>query len=76
MKCQCCPHIETSQLTCTANQLAGFYMRATVARNGLSNIYLLVTQNFLKTNKTNIPNRYNASCVYVLEIKKCLPLLF
>ena len=29
------PHIETSQLTCTANQLTGFYMRATLAINGL-----------------------------------------
>ena len=26
----CCPHIETSQLICTANQLTGFYMRATL----------------------------------------------
>ena len=32
---QCCPHIETSQLICSANQLAGFYMRATLAINGL-----------------------------------------
>ena len=23
--CQCCPHLETSQLICTANQLTGFY---------------------------------------------------
>ena len=30
------PHIETSQLICTANQLTGFYMRATLACNGLS----------------------------------------
>ena len=29
------PHIETSQLICKANQLAGFYMRATLAFNGL-----------------------------------------
>ena len=35
IKCQCCPHIETSQLICTANQLAGFYMRITLALNGL-----------------------------------------
>ena len=35
IKCQCCPHIETSQLICTANQLTGFYMRATQALNGL-----------------------------------------
>ena len=31
IKCQCCPHIET-----TANQLTGFYIRATLALNGLS----------------------------------------
>ena len=36
MKCQCCSHIETSQLICTANQLTGFYMRATLAFNGLN----------------------------------------
>ena len=29
------PHIETSQLICTADQLTGFYMRATLAFNGL-----------------------------------------
>ena len=29
IKCQCCPHIE-------ANQLTGFYMRATLACNGLN----------------------------------------
>ena len=30
-KCQCCPHIETSQLICTENQLTGFYMRTALA---------------------------------------------
>ena len=34
-KCQCYPHVETSQLICTANQLTGFYMRATLTLNGL-----------------------------------------
>ena len=34
IKCQCCPHIETSQLVC-ANQLTGIYMRATLALHGL-----------------------------------------
>ena len=29
------PHIETSQLICCANQGTGFYMRATLAFNGL-----------------------------------------
>ena len=31
IKCQCSPDIETSQLICTANQLTGFYMGATLA---------------------------------------------
>ena len=30
------PYIETSQFVCTANQLAGFYMRATLALNELT----------------------------------------
>ena len=36
IKCQCCPHIKTSQLICTATQLACFYMRATLAFDGLN----------------------------------------
>ena len=36
IKYQCCPHIETSQLICTANQLTDFYMRAILALNGLN----------------------------------------
>ena len=28
-------HIETSQMICNANQLTGFYMRATLELNGL-----------------------------------------
>ena len=32
------PHIETSQLVCCVNQLTGFYMRATLAFNGLQKI--------------------------------------
>ena len=35
IKCQCCPHIETSQLIHTANQLTRFCMRATLAFNAL-----------------------------------------
>ena len=35
IKCQCCPHIETSQLICSAHQLTGFYMRETLTFNGL-----------------------------------------
>ena len=41
-----CPHIEPSQLICTANQLTGFYMRATLAFNGLNYLrYTLILQN-------------------------------
>ena len=32
-----CPHIETSQLICCANQLTDIYMGATLAFNGLTN---------------------------------------
>ena len=35
-KCQCCPYLETSQMICTVNQLAGFYMRVTLVFNGLN----------------------------------------
>ena len=34
-KYQCCPHIETSQLICSANHLTGFYMMETLAFNEL-----------------------------------------
>ena len=36
IKCQCCPHIETSQLICCANKLTGFYMGATMVFNWLT----------------------------------------
>ena len=36
IKCQCYPHIETSQLICIVNQLTGFFMRETLALNGLN----------------------------------------
>ena len=36
IKGQCCPHIENSQLICCANQLTGFYIRATLALNELN----------------------------------------
>ena len=51
MKCQCCPHIQTSQLICCATQLTGFYMRATLALNVLITIAIAVYHyeyNFLK----------------------------
>ena len=44
-KCQCCSHIEISQLICTAIQLTGFYMSATLVLNelkkhGIDNVYI------------------------------------
>ena len=44
IKCQCCSHIETSQLIFTTNQLTGFYMRATLAFIGLKLILVPDTQ--------------------------------
>ena len=38
IKCQCCPHTETSQLICCANHLTDFYMRTTLALNGLNKL--------------------------------------
>ena len=43
IKCQCCPHIESSQLICYANQLIGFYIRAALAFNTESNYYAWIT---------------------------------
>ena len=40
LKCQCCPHIKTSQLICTANQLTDFYMRSKLGLNGLIDLLL------------------------------------
>ena len=45
----CCPHIEISQLVCCANQLTGFYMRATLVFNGLTTYMLF----FLRKNGTH-----------------------
>ena len=36
IKCQSFPHIETSLLICTTNQLTGFYMKAILVFNGLN----------------------------------------
>ena len=56
MKCQCCPHKETSQLICRPNQLTGFYMRATPALDGLKGLWRVSKSNRFnqKHNKKNI----------------------
>ena len=53
-----CLRIETSQFIYTANQLTGFYMRATLARNGLSE---------LSTSYVNLD--WDFFLVYVLLLK-------
>ena len=57
IKCQYCPHIETSQLICTANQLTGFYMRATLAMNAI----LIAFTNF------GLINLFMHSCSIIFE---------
>ena len=56
IKCQCCPHVETGQLICPANQLTGFYMSATLAFNGLTLLMTLTSLSIhpLKTSKNQI----------------------
>ena len=39
--------MESSQLICTANQLTGFYMRAILALNGLSELTSIPLKSFL-----------------------------
>ena len=43
-KCQCCPHIENNQLICCPTQLTGFYMRETLALNGLKKMNKRINQ--------------------------------
>ena len=54
IRCKCCPRIETSQLICCANQLTGFYMKKTMALNGLK-----LDSNICGVHKsTKMNNRY------------------
>ena len=54
IKCQCCTHIETSQLIGTANQLTGFYMRALVFNELISihELSHLFSRKFSPENRT------------------------
>ena len=58
LKCQRCPHIDTSQLMCSANQLTGFYMRTTLALDGLS---LLIRDHSFSTYAQNFPKKTRIS---------------
>ena len=48
IKCQCSPHIVTSQLICCVNQLIGFYIRATLTFNGLSSTRIAKQDIYIK----------------------------
>ena len=48
-KVSVCAHKKTSQLICTANQLTGFSMAATLALNGLNNQRVQKCENCSKT---------------------------
>ena len=71
MKCQCCPHIETSLLICTANQLTGFYMRATLVFKGLIDLVRFITF-FI----TDIFFSVTKPCLYALHKKSPYSELF
>ena len=62
IKYQCCPHIEKSQLICTAIQLTGFYMRAKLALNllnGTTEAAFLFILNLLNiTSMLKTPSQY------------------
>ena len=65
--CQCCPHIETSQLICIANQLTDFYVRATLAFNGLRYSKFVPVITYLRgIFGINLPN----SLFWIFEISR------
>ena len=67
IKCQCCSHIETSQIIC-------FYMRATLAFNGLNNnMSHEKTLNILKKQKSkplDLQNKQSWKQVIILSSRK------
>ena len=78
IKRQCCPHIETSQLICIGNQLTGFYIRTTLAFNGLiwsikpfRTITLCICVHFLKENYS-----FHFYLLFLLALKISLLELF
>ena len=67
--CQCCPHIETSQLIFSTDQLTCFYMRAKLALNGL------MSDASDALHKITVPwcSDYHY-CIYIIQkYGKCLP---
>ena len=79
IKWQCCLHTETTQLICYANQLTGFYMSATLALMGQTQVqekvlgllpeknttYASATQKLLPHKKWSFPLR-----IYSVNVTK------
>ena len=74
----CCPHKETSQLTCAANQSADFYMRATLALNELNNILVLnsvmLSVQYVSAEYLSVSKSFPKEDVLLLHTLQCVPL--
>ena len=55
------PHTKTSQLICTANQLTGFYIRATLAFNGF--IFMVSSSSWSITTVEHFSRKHSATFV-------------
>ena len=69
-KSQCYPHVETSQLICTVNQLTGFYVRATLALNGLTDLILELS--LLHINSPRKDRRFCPMLDYVIRTSSAI----
>ena len=74
-KCQCCPHIETSQLICCANQLTSFYTRPTLALNGLSELLIQFEMVDFLTSLWDVQSIYILCIRHILAGQLLLPRL-
>ena len=54
MKFQCFPYVDTNQFIHTANQLTGFYIRATLAFNGLNISFVAFRGVYFKLSQTSM----------------------
>ena len=59
IKCQCCHHIETGQLICIANQSTDFYMKATLAFNGLTITEIQKNLSFSTVSQSDLSRHIN-----------------
>ena len=67
IKCQCRPHIETSQLICCTNQLTGLYMTATLAFTGLNKNYY---EGFIQETNKKLYIKYRENKIKLMSVLK------